>query len=255
MAKKRPHPYKVELISDAISISLSYDLVGLRKLLMGIARCDEMRQQLVRRRSGSIVRLIESVDDVKIDGVHDRYYNKYQIRLQEGERPLEDVPLNRWAHLSKKLGLYIQKDAQQLEREIQEAEEYIRYRAPDKLVRSLRQFIFEALHAGTGAPVSKAKRKELEKIGTMVDKCFELRLAGKLSPASLRRGDKRELEDLIGFSVRVIGRKRAITYDAVAKHLQTEFEFVPVLTGENLRKAVSHHGLDWKAIKKRKTGK
>lgn len=254
MSKKSAQPYKVEIINDVLSVSLSYDPVKLTTLLMRVARYDEIRKHLMRKRPDKMVYLLGSVIGAKIEETHDRFHTEYQIRLQKGDDALEYVPIREWSYLIPRLGLFIQKDSTQLKREALKAAKYFKAHAVQKLGYSLMQYLFEALHAATGSPVSEGKRKELEKIGSMVDKSWELRLAGRNSPAGLRRDDKRHLEELIKLSLLILRqRKQTITYDAVAEHLQSEFEYDPVLTGETLRKAVSHHGLNWMKMKKRKT--
>lgn len=251
MTMKSDQSYKVEVINDVFSISLKYHPVKLNNLLMDVARYDEMRKQLLRKRSDKMVYLINAFVGSEIEGSDNRIvYTEYQVRLQKGDLALEYVPIHQWSNLAEKLGLYIQKDARQLKREALKAKKHIQDYTSEKLGYSLLQFLFEALHAATGSPVSEEKQKELEKIGSMVDKCRGLRLAGKNSPAGLRRGGKRELEELVKLSMLVLGqRNQSITYDAVANFLQTNFEFVPTLTGETLRKAVSHHRLNWKKMK------
>ena len=254
MAKKDARSYKVELINDVFSISLTYDPVKLTALLMGIARYDEMRKQLIRKRSDKMIYLVNGPVLGRYDKVNNRSYSEYLIRLQKGNMTIEFVPLKRLTYLAEKLGLYVLKDARQLKREAQKAEKHIQDYASEKLDYSLMQFMFEALHAATGSPVSAKKREELERVGTMVDKCWGLRLAGKNSPVGLRRGSKKQLEELIKWSMWAMKqRKKAITYDTIANFLQREFEYDPILTGETLRKAISHHELDWKEMKNRKT--
>lgn len=173
--------------------------------------------------------------------------------MQDGDVPLEYVPLREWPQLARRLRLYVVKDDDRLKREANKAISYIRENAPDKLVRCLRQFLFEALHAATGRPVTEETRKELEEIGTMVDRTQDLRAAGKYRPIDLRTWKTSDLKQLLLLAIKEVGRKQSITYESVAAYLQREFEFMPILTGETLRKAISHHGLNWKEIKNRKT--
>lgn len=86
----------------------------------------------------------------------------------------------------------------------------------------------------------------------MVGKSHALRKAGLYSPADLKRWEKSDLEDVLLWKISEVRMKKSVTYERVAVLMQREFEFVPVLTGETLRKAVSHHGLNWKELKKRK---
>lgn len=250
MDKKSAPSHKVEWLNDVFSVSLNYDPVKLRFLLMEMARYNEVRRQLIRTRNNLTVDLVNSPILDRNDINHDRPYHQYLIRLQKRDGKTEYLPFNKLPYLVEELGLYIGKSEEQFEEEALKAEQHIRDYDSEKLGYSLLQFMFEALHAATGSPVSEEKQKELEKIGSMVDKCQGLRLAGKNSPAGLRRGNKRELEELVKISMLVLGqRNQSITYDAAANFLQTNFEFVPTLTGETLRKAISHHGLNWKKMK------
>jgi hypothetical protein len=250
--KKSNQIYRVEIVNDAVSISLSYNPDKLLRLLVGVAGCDEMRRQLIRRNSGLVVRLYENVPDVELDGHNDRYHIDYQVRLQSGDAPLEYVPLSEWPKLAGQLNVYIQKSGARMKREAKRAVEFIREQASAKLVRSLRQFLFEGLHAATGLPVTEDKQINLEWIGTMVGKSQGLRKAGLYSPADLRRWERSKLEGVLLWKIPEVRKNKSVTYERVAALMQQEFEFVPVLTGETLRKAVSHHGLNWKEMKKRK---
>jgi hypothetical protein len=254
MDKKSAPSQKVEWLNDVFSVSLNYHPVKLRPLLMEMARYNEVRRQLIRKRNNVRIDLVNGPVLARNDITHDRPYHQYLIRLQKRDGKTEYLPLNKLPYLVKDLGLYIGKSEKQFEEEARKAEQHIWDYFSEKLGYSLLQFLFEALHAATGSPVSEEKQKELEKIGSMVNKCRGLRLAGKNSPAGLRRGDKRELEELVKLSMLVLGqRNQSITYDTAANFLQTNFEFVPTLTGETLRKAVSHHALNWKQMKMRKT--
>lgn len=131
--KKSNQIYRVEIINEAVSISLSYNPNKLLRLLVGVAGCDEMRRQLIRRNQGLVVRLYEKVPDVELDGRHDRYHIDYQVRLQSGDAPLEYVPLSEWPQLAGQLGVYIQKSNAQMKREAKKAEEFIRKESSTKL--------------------------------------------------------------------------------------------------------------------------
>ena len=250
--KKSNQIYRVEIVNEAVSISLSYNPDKLLRLLVGVAGCDEIRRQLIRRNRGLVVRLYENVPDVELDGRNDRYHIDYHVRLQKGDNPLEYVPLGEWPQLADRLGVYIQKSDARMKREAKRAEEFIRQQASAKLVRSLRQFLFEALHAATDIPVTEDKQLDLEWIGTMVGKSQGLRKAGLYSPADLRRWEKSKFEGVLLWKIPEVRKKKFVTYERVAALMQQEYEFVPILTGETLRKAVSHHGLNWKELKKRK---
>lgn len=248
--RKSPKLIKVEIVNEAISISLSYDPVKLLPILVGVSVCDEMRRQLIRRKSGEIVRLFESVVDFDTEGESMRKYIEFDIRL-EGTIPSEYIPLREWPELIKRLGVYVQKDEARLAREAKRAERFIREQLSYKLIRSLRQLLFEGLLAATGGPVSEEQRRELENLGTMVGRSWELREAGLYGPSDLKRWGRKDLEQVLNWMMSEVGRNR-VTYDKVAAQMQKEFAFTPTLTGETLRKAVSHHGLNWKDLKKRK---
>jgi hypothetical protein len=257
MDEKGNRSHSVEWLGGLFSMSLSYDQDKLRPFLIELARYVEVRQQLLRKRVAVEVELVSSPVLAKRDTLDGDSHMKFLIRLEKADGDWEFYPLGELTHLIEKFDLYVRKNPAQLKREAKRAEKHIGDHASQKLGHSLLQFLFEASHAATGSLVTESKRKELESIGSMVDRCVGLRLAGKKSPVGLRRGGKRELEEMIRMAmILVSGSKQSITYDAVADNLQTNFGFVPALTGETLRKAVSLLGLNWKLMKKtEKSGK
>jgi hypothetical protein len=242
-------PFKVDIIHDAITLSLSCAPRKLALLLMQVSICDELRSQLTRRNPEQVINLRETAPNVDVNGVHDRYYMQYQLRFEDNVANFEYVPISEWPGLAKKLKLRLRRSTSEHRNMAWEAEEFIRQTAPDKLVYVIKQMLFESLQAATKAPVTEAKQRELEWFGSMVDKCWELQPDGKYSPVGMRRWDKEHLESTLRTFMRMANRERSATYDAVADHIQNFFKFNPVLTGETLRKAVSYHGLDWKRLK------
>jgi hypothetical protein len=242
-------PFKVDIIHDAITLSLSCDPRKLALLLMQVSICDELRNQLTRRNPDQVINLRETAPNVDVNGVHDRYYTEYQLRFEDKGGNFEYVPIREWPTLAKKLNLRLRRSTSKHRNIAWEAEEFIRQTAPNKLVYVIKQMLFESLHAATKVPVPKAKQRELERFGSMVDKCWELQPEGKYSPVGMRQWDKEHLERTLRTFMKMTDRERTATYDAVADRIQNIFQFNPVLTGETLRKAVKHHGLDWKQLK------
>jgi hypothetical protein len=242
-------PFKVDIIHDAITLSLSCDPRKLALLLMQVSICDELRSQLTRKNPDQVINLRETASNVDVNGVHDRYYTEYQLRFENKGANFEYVLISQWPKLAKKLNLRLRRSTSEHRNMAWEAEEFIRQTAPNKLVYVIKQILFESLHAATKAPVTEAKQRELEWFGSLVDKCWELKPDGKYSPVGMRRWDKEHLEGTLRTFMRMTDRERSATYDAVADRLQNIFQFNPVLTGETLRKVVSHHGIDWKRLK------
>jgi hypothetical protein len=251
----RTKPYKLEIVDGAITISLSYDPTKLALLLARLSIFDELRGQLRRRKPRQSLELWETAPDVNFDGLHDRIYMEYELVWRDEEDHSESFPLRHWGKLAKKLGLRPTVERASRMRLAWNAEEFLRYVSPNKLVYVLKQFLFEALHAAGGELVTETKRRELEQLGSLIDKCGELQPADKFSPAGLKRWRKEDLQgDLLG-KLQMINVRRTPTYESVAAEMQSFYRFTPMLTGETLRKAVKYHGIDWKWLKAKATSK
>ena len=74
MNPRKHKPYKIEIVNDAITLSLGYDPARLALLLARLSVFDEMRARLSRRRSGQSIELRETAPDVNFDGLHDRIH-------------------------------------------------------------------------------------------------------------------------------------------------------------------------------------
>jgi hypothetical protein len=239
----------MEIVSDAIAISLSYHPEKLALLLARIAVCDEMLKQLDRRNPGQRLELREVGPDINLNGLHDRINMEYELVWYDEKGNSESVPIRYWARLAKKLGLSPSGTRADRMRKAWAAEEFLWYLTANKLAYVLRQFLFESLHAATGELVNEDKRRYLEQMGSLVGRCGELQPVDEYSPADLRKGPKEALEAELYGKINTVNTQRTPTYDSVAAEMQSFFRFVPALTGETLRKVVKHHGIDWKGLK------
>lgn len=206
----RTKPYKMDIVSDAIAISLSYHPAKLALLLARISVCDEMREQLNRRKPRQRLELREAGPDIDLNGLRDRINIEYEIDWYDEKGVRESVPIRHWARLAKKLNLRPSGTQADRMRKAWVAEEFLWYLTANKLAYVLRQFLFEALHAGSGELVTEAKRRGLEQMGSLVGKCGELQPADDCSPADLKRWRKGELKAALLGKMRTVNLRKSL---------------------------------------------
>lgn len=164
-----PQTFYAEVSHHAATVGATYDPYFLTELLRHFAVFHILEKELENEGDG---RRVKVTHDVRAHGCQKHAYRRivgYGYGI-EGQKPFYDFPL-----LAVCEALDVYPDTSGDLRLAERAERYFREHLADKLLFAFNQLLLESVYAATGQPVSAAKLRELERVGSMVNKCPSLR--------------------------------------------------------------------------------